>query len=88
MFVVLTSPVVVSADKKQYGPLGSNCRSSSPRLIAGERRFVHFIDLIGIEKLLRIAQIHLLAHKYIEEIGIDVSVGLGRNRVMHGLARY
>src|SRR6266545_3617849 len=37
---------------------------------------VDLVDLIGVEKLLGVAQVHLPAHKYVEQVRVDVSVQL------------
>src|SRR5882762_6628037 len=51
------------------GQAGSRSKS-------GYLAFVDLVDLIGIEKLLGVAQINLLADKYVEQIRVDMSVEL------------
>src|SRR6266581_7490138 len=41
---------------------------------SGYFAFVDLVDLIGVEKLLGVAQIDLLANEYVEQIRVDVSV--------------
>src|SRR5205814_9518187 len=41
---------------------------------SGYFSFVDLVDLIGIEKLLGVAEIDLLADEYIEQVRVDMSV--------------
>src|ERR1700686_1513325 len=49
-------------------------RTEPSRLVAGDAGVVDCVDLLGIEELARVAQVDLVAHEDVEEIGIDVPV--------------
>src|SRR5688572_20840407 len=60
-------------------------------VVAGDLGRIHGVDLLGVEELLRVAHVHLVAHEDVEEVGIDVAADLhlaqDRERVGQGLAR-
>src|SRR5260221_13749321 len=69
----------------------ARARAARSRLVAGDARLVHVVDLLGIEELAGVAQVHLVSHEDVEEIGVDVAVLLhapeDRERIGEGLAR-
>src|SRR5882672_4531933 len=42
------------------------------RLVAGDARFVDFVDLLRVEEHLRVALVDLAAHEDVEQIRVDV----------------
>src|SRR5712691_7222889 len=51
------------------GQTGSSSKS-------GYLAFVDLVDLIGVKKLLGVAQVDLVANKYVEQVRVDVPVQL------------
>lgn len=45
-------------------------------LVAGNPGEIHIIDLIGVEKLFSVREPHLLAHKNVEQVRIDMAIQL------------
>src|SRR3954468_10225512 len=55
--------------------------------IARKRSLIHFIDLIRVEKLFGVSQIHFFADEYIEQVWIDMPVNFECPEYLQGFGQ-